>query len=56
MHGNIERPRSCYHLHRARLFQDPTALAAAAHLFRTLGYARRNAELADAEAALGEKP
>ena len=40
------------HLHRARLFHDPAALAEAARLIRTLGYARRNAELADAEAAL----
>ena len=44
------------HLHRARLFHDPAALAAAAHLIRTHGYARRTAELADAEAALENKP
>ena len=31
---------------------DPAALAEAARLIRTLGYARRNAGLADAEAAL----
>lgn len=40
------------HLHRARLFHDPAALAEAARLIRTLGYGRRTAELADAEAAL----
>lgn len=42
------------HLHRARLFRDRDALSEAARLIRTLGYARRTAELADAEAALGE--
>lgn len=40
------------HLHRARLFHDPAALADAARLIRTLGYGRRHQELADAEAAL----
>lgn len=42
------------HLHRARLFHDPAALAEAAHLIRTHGYARRTQELADAEAALAQ--
>lgn len=40
------------HLHRARLFHAPPALAEAARLIRTLGYGRRYQELADAEAAL----
>jgi hypothetical protein len=43
-------------LYRARLFRDPAALAEAAHLIRTLGYARRTAELAAAQAALENKP
>lgn len=40
------------HLTRARLFRDRDALAKAAKLIRTLGYGRRDEELADAEAAL----
>ncbi len=44
------------HLHRARLFHDPAALAEAARLIRTLGYGRRYQELADAEAVLGNQP
>jgi tetratricopeptide (TPR) repeat protein len=41
------------HLTRARLFRDSASLSEAATLIRTLGYGRRHAELADAEAALG---
>jgi hypothetical protein len=41
------------HLHRARMFRDPVELAKAAELIRELGYGRRYAELADAEAAIG---
>jgi hypothetical protein len=42
------------HLTRARLFRDRDALAKAAKLIRTLGYGRRDEELADAEKALGK--
>jgi hypothetical protein len=40
------------HLHRARLFADPAALAQARELIEQCGYGRRNGELEDAEAAL----
>lgn len=40
------------HLHRARLFRDRAALAAARDLIKKHGYYRRREELADAEATL----
>jgi hypothetical protein len=40
------------HLTRARLFRDPTALAAARDLIQSHGYHRRDEELADAQSAL----
>jgi len=39
-------------LYRARLFRDRAALDAAAKLIEETGYHRRDAELADARAAL----
>ena len=44
------------HLHRARLFSDRAALAAARTLIQTHGYGRRLEELADAELAAKDWP
>ncbi|HEY2155851.1 MAG TPA: hypothetical protein VGH33_09490, partial [Isosphaeraceae bacterium] len=44
------------HLHRARLFRDRAELARARDLITKHGYGRRNEELADAEAAAGDRP
>lgn len=50
--GNMKLHLADIHLTRARLFGDPTELAAARSLIEACGYGRRLPELADAEAAL----
>ena len=51
--GSMKLHMADIHLHRARLFRDRAALAAAAKLIEETGYHRRDEELVDAREALG---
>ncbi|MBS0600560.1 MAG: hypothetical protein JSR94_04950 [Proteobacteria bacterium] len=48
----MKLPLADVHLHRARLFDDRTALAAARQLIDEIGYERRRGELDDAQCRL----
>ena len=50
--GGMKLPLADVHLHRARLFDDRTALAAARKLIDETGYERRRGELNDAQCRL----
>ena len=50
--GGMKLPLADVHLHRARLFNDRTALAAARQLINEIGYERRRGELDDAQCRL----